>query len=168
MSRIKNKLKLNKKGLGLVETILALGIAIIVITALVSLSLFTLRSSQQSKYLLEGSKYANEGLEIVRAFRESTTWSDFHNKLLACDEAAAQCHIAISGGNFSVVTNAEDLGEPAVSLVRFIRVTNLSNGVLTNPTTDNVVKVSVTVRWQIGTQLRYAHTYTHISNWQGN
>ena len=164
---IKNIYK-SEKGIGLVETILALGIAIIVITALVSLALFTLRSSQQSKYLLEGSKLANQELEVVRAYRESVPWGTFYASMRSCD--TSDCYINVTYGpptTYSVATGTEDLGVSAVNLNRYIRVTKPDGSALEDATVESVVKVSVTVQWTIGAQQRYAHTYTHISNWQG-
>lgn len=64
------KYKPNQEGIGLVETIVALGLGVVVLTALVSLSVFTLRTSTRGKLMLEGSKRANEQLELVRAYRD--------------------------------------------------------------------------------------------------
>ena len=67
----------NQKGIGLIEVIAALGIATIVITALVSMAIFTLRSSLESKLLLESTKQANVEIELIRALRDkSAFWDD--------------------------------------------------------------------------------------------
>ena len=166
------KTALNDKGIGLVETILAIGIAVIVITSLVSLAVFTLRSSQQSKYLLEGSKLANQQLELVRAYRETVSWTTFFTALRACDTADCWIQVDNSSGPPATITlqpgAQEDLGVPAVSLVRYFRATNQDGTPLSDSTIDNIVRISVTVEWQIGGNQRYAHTYTDLTNWQGN
>ncbi|MEN9389802.1 MAG: hypothetical protein RLY61_886 [Candidatus Parcubacteria bacterium] len=90
-------MRINSKGIGLVEVILSLGIAVIVITSLVSLAVFTLRASQQSRYLLEGSKLASEEIELVRTFKDnSTTWSAFRTAINGCT-SSSPCYIN-SGG----------------------------------------------------------------------
>lgn len=166
------KLLKNQTGIGLVETILAIGIAVIVITSLVSLAVFTLRSSQQSKYLLEGSKLANQQLELVRAYRETVTWTEFFTALRSCD--TADCWVSVdnsSGPPATFIVHAaaqEDLGVPAVSLVRYFRASNPDGTVLSDSSIDSIVRISVTVHWRIGGSDRYAHTYTDLTNWQGN
>ena len=67
----------NELGIGLVETLIAIGITTIIVTSMVSLSIFTVRSSLQNKLTLEGTQLANQQIEQVRAFRDARTWAEF-------------------------------------------------------------------------------------------
>lgn len=60
-----------ESGQSLVEAMIALGVAVIVIVALVNLSLVALRSSTIAQNQLMAKNLANQGLEAVRALRDS-------------------------------------------------------------------------------------------------
>lgn len=162
-SKNKNiKLKINNKGFGLVETMLAMALAVIVITALVSLSIFTLRASQQSKYLLEGSKLANQELELVRASKENAaSWTAFMTSITSC---TVNCYINPS--TLAVVTSAKETLVADAELTRHFYVTHPLG--IPSAISDQIVRISVVVSWRVGPNTRYAHTYTDISNWAGN
>ena len=85
--QIKHKSITHEKGIGLIETIAAMGVAMIIVTSIVSLSVYTLRASTTSKLMIMGSKYATEELERLRAKRDNTnTWLSFYNSdVPACD-----------------------------------------------------------------------------------
>lgn len=59
-----------ESGQSLVEAMIALGVAVIVIVALVNLSLVSLRSSTIAQSQLTAKNLANQGLEIVRSLRD--------------------------------------------------------------------------------------------------
>jgi hypothetical protein len=148
----------HEQGIGLIETIVALGISIIVLTSLVSLSLYTLRASQQSKYMLEASKLATEELERARAVRDSNTvWSSFRTSILSCT-VASPCQInsalAIVSAGASPYTDPEN-----GNYSRYFSVTEPSS---------NVLRVSVTVQYTIGGQTKYVRNYTDLTNWRNN
>jgi hypothetical protein len=152
-------MKINDKGIGLVETIVALGISIVVLTSLVSLSLYTLRSSQQSKYMLEASKLATEELERVRAVRDSNTvWSTFKAAVLACT-TGSPCRVsnALVIGNVSPPYTDPENSQYA----RYFTATE-------TPAGSNIIRVSVTVSYAIGGQTKAVHNYTDLTNWRGN
>ncbi len=159
--------KLNEKGIGLVETIIALGVAVIVITSLVSLSVYTLRTSNRGKLYLQGSKQANEGLELVRAFRDQQpTWNDVIVAFQNCDNGAL-CHISTSGSSLSprpgefINTN----GTTATADDVFWYFTARGSG--SNITaTDNVIRIQVRSRWFVGDDEVDAYVYTDLSNWR--
>jgi len=157
---LKNIIK-EQKGIGIVEVIAALGLAIIVLTALISLSLFTIRSSLQSKLMLEGTKLANKELELVRAFRDaSPEWENgsngFINQMIPCDTT---CHM----NNLAVVSGTETLGAGPEAITKSFRATDIDGNQLT--TTDDVVRISVEISWNIGTETKYARLYTDLTNW---
>ncbi|HLB51965.1 hypothetical protein A3F07_03275 [candidate division WWE3 bacterium RIFCSPHIGHO2_12_FULL_38_15] len=156
-----------EKGIGLVEVILALGISIVVITSLVSLSVFTLRNSLQSKLLLRGSKLANEELERVRAYRDnSPTWAQFVGGLLTAN-CTTSCYLtsALTPASGEEQTNPNFATRPAENLYRSITISDPVNlDVVT--TTDNVIRISVTARWEIGGVIKRTNVYTDLSNWR--
>ena len=164
---------LDTKGIGLIETITALGIAVVVITALVSLAVFTLRSSQTSKYLLEGSKLANEELELVRVAKEtSPSWVSFLTALQACDDSATDtCYIDFAANDAGIMSGIDTIDpNPAVGLRRSFRAYDptAADPVNSIATTDQVVRIEVRVMWNVGNDTKGAYSYTDISNWRGD
>ena len=160
------KILKNEQGIGLVEVILALGISVVVVTSLVSLSVFTLRNSLQSRLLLRGRKTANEELERVRALRDNTAdWGTFIGQLLGAN-CATQCYINVS----LIPVSGEDpqyvsATRPTENLWRSFTISDPVNldGV---STADNVIRISVSARWFIGGIEKRANVYTDLSNWR--
>lgn len=172
-----NKLP-NQKGIALVETIAALGLAIVVITSLVSLSVFTLRTSTKGKLLLEASKVASDQIELVRAYRDdpARTWADFITAVGSCTEIS-QCHMLadISGAipSLSVVSSIGNINDANGNLVStyWFSVTDeiIESGDTSSvDVTDPVIQVKVTVQWRSGSQDQTTTIYTDISNWRNN
>jgi Tfp pilus assembly protein PilV len=145
--------KLTNKGIGLVEVILSLGIAVIVITSLVSLAVFTLRSSQQSRYLLEGSKLASEEIELVRTFKDkSNTWSDFRTAINGCT-IASPCYIN-SGGTGKVN------GKEGIDFMdRYFYAVQGA--------TDQIYTITAVVEWRFGAGAnKKTVIVSEVSNWR--
>jgi len=160
--RIKFK-ALDQRGIGLVETMLALGIGIIIITSMVSLAIFTLRSSLQNRLNLEGTQYANQEIEQIRAFRDARAWSEFIQEVdgsVGPDCFTSQCHM----GNAAVPTVLS--GEQVINedtpeeVHKSFMLTDQSSGEF------SLIRVAVTVSWNVGSDTRYAHSYTEMSNWR--
>lgn len=105
------KLK-TQSGMGLVEVIAALGVAILVISSLVALSIFTLRNASQSQLLLKATKDVNRQMELLRAFRDtSAVWyADTGNSFIGtggvqeCD-GAANCLVCDGKTAFTSATS---------------------------------------------------------------
>ena len=156
------KAAFNEKGIGLVETIVALGISVMVLTSLVSLSLYTLRPSQQSKYMLEASKLATEELERVRAVRDSNTvWSDFRTRMIACT-VASPCRIVKDTNGVLTIASASPLTDPEnPKYSRFFSAKETVSG-------SNILRIAVTVSYVIGDQTKYVRNYTDLTNWRNN
>lgn len=145
--------KLNNKGIGLVEVILSLGIAVIVITSLVSLAVFTLRASQQSRYLLEGSKLASEEIELVRTFKDkSTTWNAFSTAISGCT-IANPCYIN-SGGTGKVN------GKEGIDFMdRYFYATQGAS--------DQIYTITAVVEWRFGAGAdKRTVIVSEVSNWR--
>ncbi len=155
----KKKLKY-QSGIALVEVIASLGIAVLAITALVSLSISTLRTSLESKLLLEGSKVANKQMELVRAYRDSRSWDEFITGVEGCDTA---CNLV--GGTLSGGSGAS--GTSSTEKIYFQFIATDTNGVDIDPgSPPDVVRISVSTKWVIGDKVKGAYVYTDLSNWR--
>jgi len=151
----------NEKGIGIVEVIAALGLAIIVLTSLVSLSLFTIRSSLHSKLLLEGTKLANREIELVRAFRDaSPEWENgsdgFLDEMITCTNGCYMNDLAVVAGN-------DVIGVGPEQTTRSFRATRIDGTQLLGG--DEEVRISVEVSWFVGNDAKYARLYTDLTNW---
>lgn len=154
---------IKEQGIGLIEVIAALGIAIIVITALVSLSVVTLRASLTSNLLLQGSKRANEELELVRAYRDRNDWASFRSSLTSC---TGSTHCYITDG-FTVGTGDRIYDQNTVRQInRYFQVSDPTDGVING--NESLLRISVSASWTIGSATKYAHVYTDLSNWRSN
>lgn len=156
----------NQKGIGLIEVIAALSVSVVVITALVSLSVFTLRSSLSSKLLLEGTKLSSGEMELVRAVRDaSLKWSDssgslgFVNSVMPC---SSQCYVNAS--DLSIVEGAQTIGTGNMAVKRFFSVTDANGGGAVGLGTS-IVRVSVTAQWGPGFT-KSTSLYTDLTNWK--
>jgi Tfp pilus assembly protein PilV len=161
MKKIYIKILAQQKGLGLVEVIAALGISVVVITSLLSLTLFSLRTSTQSTLLMEGTKAANYQMELLRAHRDqiTTAWdtgaNNFVDSVVTCN-TTTPCYVTDA---FAVVQNSR-------------RPTNAgSTQILTGfyATTEpggTIVHITVESSWSLGAQSKNTFVYTDFTNWQ--
>ncbi|MBT6401317.1 hypothetical protein HN803_00215 [candidate division WWE3 bacterium] len=154
--------KLNEKGLGLIETLLALGVAIIIVTSMVSLAIFTLRSSLQNKLLITGTQLANQEVELVRAYRDSHSWVDFIDEIDG--SVSANCFVSdCYMDNVGVLTI--ESGEQVINagsteeIRKSFRLVDINGD-------QSLVRVAVTVSWQLGSDVKFAHNYTELSDWR--
>jgi len=157
----RNKLlKINKKGMGLIEVIAALGIATMVVTSLVSLAIFTLRSSLKSKLLLEGSKVANREMELIRAYRDKNLWSTFITNMNNCRTSDVPpkpvCYMDLDATSINLGI------EPPVETMDLDQV---SRGFYVEQDGD-IIQVNVVVQWREGTDLKNTTLRTDLTNWQ--
>jgi Tfp pilus assembly protein PilV len=170
---VARKLNTNEKGIGLVEVIAALGVSVIVLTSLVSLSLFTIRSSLESKLMLEGTKIANRELELVRAFRDSRedwyndiTGEGFINKVQGCTDVDDASHCSVNYSSGLDINNAETVlnSGTAEQLTYYFFVTDPSDGSYLDGT-EQEVRITVVVEWTVGDEQKSTRLYTDLTNW---
>lgn len=146
-----------ENGIGLIETLLAVGVGIIVITSMVSLAVFTVRASLQNQLRLEGTQKASQEVELVRAYRDSTDWETFINRMDSENCFTGSCYM---NSTPTALSGTKTIGSGARAVTKSFTLQDLSGGDKT------LVKVSVTVTWNIGTEVKYAHNYTELSNWR--
>jgi Tfp pilus assembly protein PilV len=161
-----SKLLKNQQGIGLVEVLAALGISVIAITALVSLSIYTIRISLQNKLELMGSQRATRERELVRAFRDkSTSWEQFLTDLNSAG-CTTRCHIEQpTSDTFAPVSgSASESVEGSVVLTRSFTIAPDPN----NTSDNNIRLVTITVSWSIAGVTHTTHLYTYLSNWKND
>jgi Tfp pilus assembly protein PilV len=138
--------KLNNKGIILIEAILALGIIVVIMTALVTALVSTISSSSFSKDQTQATSYAQEGLDIARNFKDSS-YENFQE--LETGEyclAEGQTELSEAGGDRSCENNVNR------RFTRFIYVNQSGQDERQDPVvdaceTDNSVFVASTVVW---------------------
>lgn len=164
--------KLNEEGIGLVEVIFALGISIVIITSLVSLALFTLRSSLNSKLLLQGSKLANQELEYVRVLRDisvessSVGWAGFIDYIRDCSPPNGYCYVANLGGLNPISSSVRTVSIGSTTVTIYFLASETDGDVIGGSDYPDVVRISVSASWNIGGQTKSVHNYTDLSNWR--
>ncbi|MBD3366428.1 hypothetical protein GF360_03780 [candidate division WWE3 bacterium] len=143
------------------EVIIALGVGIIIVTAMVSLAVFTLRTSTVNERLVKGTRLTNQQLERARALRDdyitSATWEDFYlyasglNCTTDCSDAGS-CYI---NDGISLVEGLPAASDGITSCIYFETVSG-------NTEVINVIAVST---WEIGGETKFTHNYSQLSNW---
>ena len=151
----------DNRGIGLIETLLALGLSIIIVTSMVSLAIFTLRASLENKLLLSGTQIANQEIELIRAYRDSRAWDTFTAAVsppgLNCFNS--DCHMNNSG-TLSVAGGALVINQGSnEEITKSFRLTDVNNDM-------SLIRVAVTVSWTLGSSTKYTHSYTELSDWR--
>jgi hypothetical protein len=160
--KLQNKNLLNhEEGIGLVEIILAFGVSIIVMVALVSLATFTLRAASTSSRMMQGTRLANQELEILRSVRDSySSWNDFYNVVHACSADTAcvseSCYVTLSTSQISNGAKTSD------DITVCFGSREVAAGTLTDTSRIDIIAVAT---WTIGGQRKYVHNYTRLTDW---
>ncbi len=165
-----------ESGIGLVEVLLAFGVSIIIITALVSLSTFVLRSATTSSRMMQGTRLVNKEIETIRVVRDifvndpDLTWEDFYNSVQGCVAMDAGDNVCPSGVGGSCYM---DINHPSYIRSGPFAVPNENMtlcfgsrlvGPSANPDTDKIDIIAVAT-WTIGGQQKYVHNYTRLADW---
>lgn len=166
MTNLKNH---SQKGIGLIEIIGALGLSTVVIVAVATLSIKTLKTSVEGKMQLQVTKIANRELENVRAIREtSPAWQNgvdgFLDKVSACirtgGSTSQKC--SIDPASLAVSNSPATSGTGVDAITRYFYVTYPNSG------NTNLVRVSVDVSYISGSTNKTTHTYTEFTNWRSS
>ncbi len=155
------------KGFTLIETMVALGILVFVLTGMVSLIIMNITSARNIEKNLIAGNLAQEALEVVRSMRDND-WlegNDFGDFIL------------VSGDEYSVQWNDTNLirglaGQP----LNFDEATGIysydsgeetiySRRVLIEKVTDKEIKVLVTVEWILRSGPAQLQAESHLFDW---
>lgn len=64
-------------GQSLVEVVIAFGVVIVIVTALLSSAIVSIQATRIGKMRTQAVKYAQEGIERARTLRDNNEWVDF-------------------------------------------------------------------------------------------
>lgn len=164
-NRINKILNLNNRGMGLIEVIAALGIATMVVTSLVSLSIFSLRSSLKSKLLLESSKVANRELELIRSYRDRNAWADFLTSMQACVPTSVPGNPKFPTCNMDLNGSVINAGIDPTNDLQDLAIDQVGRGFYAERQ-DDLIKITVVAYWKEGNTIKNTTLRTDLTNWQ--
>ena len=100
-----------EEGQSLVEIIVAVGLILTAVVALLSLATSSMKSSGFGVTKARATKLANEEMELVRAYRDSVVWSSFDDLTAAggVADCSAANHCYIDSGLLSVVFGGNNI-----------------------------------------------------------
>lgn len=126
-----------EQGQTLVEVMIALGAAILIITSLVAGVATAVRNTRFSKNQALATKYAQEGMEEVRIYRDQNDWDTFKSEL-----------------------NCEDPPDLETLPPPFNRVIDC------HLEEEEKMKVAVTVSWTEGRRTHKSELTTYLTKWK--
>ncbi len=148
----------SQSGAALVEALIAVSVAIIVVSALVSLSVFSLRNSKESSYTAYATNLAEAQLEYARAYRDNATvtWNAFVTAALTTGGgcaaptsplvAAGKCYFSAP----STQTNPPTITRGSLGTDGIFRyATGFTCASAPCNATSGIVRASVTVEWSV-------------------
>jgi len=132
------------KGQSLVEMVVAIGIVLVVIVALVVVTTISVRNASFSRNQVLATKYAQEAIEKVRAYRDQNTWSDFISN---CEDFSLDLNLP------NLFTLSRDCYQPGTS-------NNCSSA------NDTTCEVKITVSWTDAKGTHKSELTTHLTKWK--
>ena len=164
----------NQKGQSLIEALIALGAAVVIVSAITIASITAMNNSDYSKYQNLATHYAEQGIEILRQ-NSQTSWNTFsglagvnphHNTYCFGQDVTDVSHLqAIAVGDCDTPNIKNEKGTEffvrQFSLINYITAQSLPN-----PTTDNfacngIIRATVTVSWTDGKCTDTDNLYCH-------
>lgn len=136
-----------QKGQTLVEALVALGIAVTIVSAIVVVVLSSLSNSQFSKEQNLANHYAQEGMEVVRRIRNQS-WDNF----LSLNST----YYCLSSG--SITLSQKDLNGCGQNIGVFVREVEIQHDA---PSCNEASEVNVIVSWSDGKCTDANDTFCH-------
>lgn len=171
---------MKNKAFTLIETLIAITLTTVVITAVTGLILSTLLSSQRNIHTLQGLYLAQEGLEAVRFMRDSNwlqnySWDDaapiwgsdfatdttFYLKEERCSPPTVVC-FSLSNTEEDGLVEMDD-GFEFTRTIEFSTITDENDETVDR---ENTLEVKATVYWTDRIIERSVTLSTYLTNWQ--
>ena len=131
----------HNSGQSLIEVLVALSLAVLAISALVSVTMTSVKNAQFSKNQIQAEKYAQEGMEWVRLQKEKNTWAVF-------SDTTVKTFCINSLPTDWITKNIGLCGASIITGTIFSRELDLSQTTGCPPSTPNPINVKVTVKWK--------------------
>lgn len=145
----------NQQGQSLIEvTIAAFGL-VVVLVAVVSGILMSVRSSTFSNEQSVATKYAQQGVELFRRFHGELGWDGFYNTILA-DGSGVITYCLPNVDTVTTATTFRAMTNGACSTSAFITGTRFTRQVTAQITSNDSITVVVTVTWPQGSDTQTA------------
>ena len=141
----------SNKGQMLIEVLIALGIVVLVLVALLSAAIVSVRNSRFSQSIVSANQYTQEGIEKARQVRDQAfSWSDFTSSYSGPKGLNSSL-------NWDVVCPTPD--NPNLGI--FTRCVDFDNSDISG----ELSTVTVTVSWTEGSRLYSSQAVTILSKW---
>lgn len=151
-----------QKGQTLIETVVVLGIVVLLVTGIVSATIASLKASQNNRARSIATKLIQEGLEIARSDRDAS-WSQFINLSGSyCFDNNKQTYFGLIPGDPNNCSSFPYVILPPLS-INFIRYTTFSKQSVGG---YDQMSVLVTVKWTESGQSRSSRTETYFTQWK--
>ncbi len=145
--------KPNNFGQSMIETLIALGIAVLIIVALVQSIVTSVKNTQFAKNQTLATRYSQEGIEWVRSTRDVLGWPSFYNSLNGRTKCIGGSDYIDWSSTFPCSINAGDI---------FSR-----QAVFSDPEgSGNQILIAITTSWTDTSGTHKSQQQTVLSRWQ--
>jgi type II secretory pathway pseudopilin PulG len=152
--KLKEIKKINNQGIGLVESLIAIALAIILIVSLLTLTNFNIRNSLLVTENQDAINSANNLLENLRSLKDSN-FTTFLNTVSANCLRSNNKICSVTSG---VVTEAS-INLDNQSPYSYFNIVKVS---------DNEVQIFILTQWKVGNNVFSSPLQTTFSNWRSN
>ena len=147
--------KLGSSGSSLVEVLVAVTIVALALTAVISAFVTSARNQRASAQYQEATKYAQEGLEWMRKYRDYWGWKNFHDDFATktSDAGFVICLSqlpSIEGGKTSLVQSPPAVFSPSMGQTCATKITGttlFTRSLELKTFEDDEIKGEVLVQW---------------------
>lgn len=143
----------NKLGQSMIETLIALGIGVLIIVALVQSIVISIKNSQFAKNQTLATRFSQEGIEWVRGTRDKLGWPSFYNSFNAKTECLGASDYTSWSETLPCTINAGDI---------FSRQANFSDP----DGLGNQLLIIITTSWVDTAGNHKSEQKTYLTRWQ--
>lgn len=155
MDQLQSLKSINNKGIGLVETLLAVVFAVTLLVSLVTLANFNVRTALQNTESQRSVSSANKLIEDLRVIKDSN-FVDFKSKVISNNCQNSFCYL--NGANITQ-------GEPAVDNTGS-PVSTFKVVIPDSPENPDEIIINIITRWKISNKDFSSPVSTVFTNWR--
>jgi Tfp pilus assembly protein PilV len=149
----------SQKGQTLFELIIAIAIGVVIITGIVILTTLSVGNSTLSKNDASGLRYAQEGIEWIRAERDKS-WATTVSK--SSSTTQNYCISTLSWSTSGTCTTAQ-----TISGTIYTRTLSLTSHDYDGDSLTETIDAIVLIRWSEGGKQHTSQLATQLTSWKG-